>query len=84
MPSFAGASEWLNSEPLGPADLRGRVVLVNLLDSDVHQLGARRLEPLVRGGAEALPEPASRRRGETDAATTVATALNHRSARRPG
>jgi hypothetical protein len=29
MPSFAGATEWLNSEPLGPAELRGRVVRVN-------------------------------------------------------
>jgi thiol-disulfide isomerase/thioredoxin len=29
MPSFAGATEWLNSEPLGPAELQGRVVLVN-------------------------------------------------------
>jgi thiol-disulfide isomerase/thioredoxin len=29
MPSFAGATEWLDSEPLGPAALRGRVVLVN-------------------------------------------------------
>ena len=29
MPSFAGATEWLNSEPLGPAELRGRVVLAN-------------------------------------------------------
>ena len=29
MPSFAGATEWLNSEPLGPAELRGHVVLVN-------------------------------------------------------
>ena len=28
-PSFAGATEWLDSEPLGPAELRGRVVLVN-------------------------------------------------------
>ena len=26
MRSFAGATEWLNSEPLGPAELRGRVV----------------------------------------------------------
>jgi hypothetical protein len=26
--SFAGATEWLNSEPLGPAELRGGVVLV--------------------------------------------------------
>jgi hypothetical protein len=23
MPSFAGVTEWLNSEPLGPAELRG-------------------------------------------------------------
>ena len=29
MPAFAGATEWLNSEPLGPAELRGRAVLVN-------------------------------------------------------
>ena len=29
LPSFAGATEWLYSEPLGPAELRGRVVLVN-------------------------------------------------------
>ena len=29
MPSLGGATEWLNSEPLGPAELRGYVVLVN-------------------------------------------------------
>jgi thiol-disulfide isomerase/thioredoxin len=29
MPSLDGATEWLNSEPLTPAGLRGRVVLVN-------------------------------------------------------
>ncbi len=29
LPSFGGATEWLNSEPLGPAELRGHVVLVN-------------------------------------------------------
>jgi hypothetical protein len=29
LPSFDGATEWLNSEPLGPADLRNPVVLVN-------------------------------------------------------
>lgn len=28
-PSLGGATEWLNSEPLGPAELRGRVVLVD-------------------------------------------------------
>jgi hypothetical protein len=29
MPSLGGATEWLNSEPLGPAELRVRVVRVN-------------------------------------------------------
>jgi thiol-disulfide isomerase/thioredoxin len=29
MPSLDGATGWLNSEPLGPAELRGRVVLVD-------------------------------------------------------
>jgi hypothetical protein len=29
MPSLDGANGWLNSEPLGPAELRGQVVLVN-------------------------------------------------------
>jgi hypothetical protein len=27
MPSLGGATEWLNSEPLGPAELRGRALL---------------------------------------------------------
>jgi thiol-disulfide isomerase/thioredoxin len=29
IPSLGGATGWLNSEPLGPAELRGHVVLVN-------------------------------------------------------
>jgi thiol-disulfide isomerase/thioredoxin len=29
MPTLGGATEWLNTEPLGPADLRGHVVIVN-------------------------------------------------------
>jgi hypothetical protein len=29
MPSLGGATEWLNSESLGPAELRGNVVPVN-------------------------------------------------------
>jgi thiol-disulfide isomerase/thioredoxin len=29
MPSFRGATEWLNSAPLGPAELRGHAVLVD-------------------------------------------------------
>jgi hypothetical protein len=30
LPSFAGATGWLNSPPLAPADLRGKVVLVDI------------------------------------------------------
>jgi hypothetical protein len=29
VPSLGGATEWLNSEQLGPAELRGHVVLVD-------------------------------------------------------
>jgi hypothetical protein len=29
MPSLGGPTEWLNAEPLGPAELRGQVVLVD-------------------------------------------------------
>jgi hypothetical protein len=29
MPPLDGATEWLNTEPLGPAELRGHVVLVD-------------------------------------------------------
>jgi hypothetical protein len=29
MPSLYGATAWLNSEPLGPAELQGHVVLVD-------------------------------------------------------
>ena len=29
MPALDGATGWVNSEPLGPAELRGHVVLVN-------------------------------------------------------
>ncbi len=30
LPSFKGASAWINSQPLTPADLRGKVVLVDI------------------------------------------------------
>jgi hypothetical protein len=33
LPSLDGATEWLNSEPLGPAELRGHAVLVNFGDA---------------------------------------------------
>jgi cytochrome c biogenesis protein CcdA/thiol-disulfide isomerase/thioredoxin len=34
LPGFAGATEWLNSTPLTPQDLRGKVVLVNFWTFD--------------------------------------------------
>jgi hypothetical protein len=40
MPSFAGATEWLNSEPLGPRRAAGTRRPRQLLDADLHQLAA--------------------------------------------
>lgn len=51
MPSFDGATEWLNSEPLGPADLRGRVVLMNFWTLTC--INWLRQEPYVRAWSQA-------------------------------
>ena len=51
MPSFAGATEWLNSEPLGPAELEGRVVLVNFWTWTC--INWLRQEPYVRAWSQA-------------------------------
>src|SRR5918993_4751532 len=51
LPSFAGATEWLNSEPLGPAQLRGRVVLVNFWTLTC--INWLRQEPYVRAWSQA-------------------------------
>ncbi len=51
MPSFAGATEWLNSEPLGPAELRGHVVLVNVWTWTC--INWLRQEPYVRAWSQA-------------------------------
>jgi thiol-disulfide isomerase/thioredoxin len=51
MPSFAGATEWLNSEPLGPAELRGHVVLVNFWTLTC--INWLRQEPYVRAWSHA-------------------------------
>jgi thiol-disulfide isomerase/thioredoxin len=51
MPSFAGAAEWLNSEPLGPAGLRGHVVLVNFWTWTC--INWLRQEPYVRAWSQA-------------------------------
>jgi thiol-disulfide isomerase/thioredoxin len=50
LPSFSGATEWLNSEPLGPADLDGHVVLVNFWTLTC--INWLRQEPNVRGWAQ--------------------------------
>jgi thiol-disulfide isomerase/thioredoxin len=51
MPSFAGATEWLNSEPLGPAEVRGDVVLVNFWTWTC--INWLRQEPYVRAWSQA-------------------------------
>jgi len=51
MPSFEGATGWLNSEPLGPADLDGRVVLVNFWTLTC--INWLRQEPYVRAWSRA-------------------------------
>jgi thiol-disulfide isomerase/thioredoxin len=51
MPSFAGAAEWLNSEPLGTAELRGQVVVVNFWTLTC--INWLRQEPYVRAWSQA-------------------------------
>jgi len=51
MPALDGATEWLNSEPLGPAELRGHVVLVNFWTLTC--INWLRQEPYVRAWSQA-------------------------------
>jgi thiol-disulfide isomerase/thioredoxin len=51
LPSFAGATEWLNSEPLGTAELEGHVVLVNFWTWTC--INWLRQEPYVRAWSQA-------------------------------
>ena len=51
MPALGGATEWLNSEPLDPAGLRGRVVLVNFWTLTC--INWLRQEPYVRAWSRA-------------------------------
>jgi thiol-disulfide isomerase/thioredoxin len=51
MPSLGGATEWLNSEPLGPAELRGHVVVVNFWTLTC--INWLRQEPYVRAWSQA-------------------------------
>jgi len=49
--AFAGATEWLNTDPLGPDDLRGHVVLVNFWTLTC--INWLRQEPYVRAWSKA-------------------------------
>jgi len=51
MPSFGGATAWLNSEPLDPAGLRGKVVLVDFWTLTC--INWLRTEPYVRAWSQA-------------------------------
>ena len=51
IPSLGGATEWFNSEPLGPAELRGHVVLVNFWTLTC--INWLRQEPYVRAWSRA-------------------------------
>jgi len=50
LPSFDGATEWLNSAPLSPADLRGQVVLVDFWTLTC--INWLRTEPYVRAWSQ--------------------------------
>jgi thiol-disulfide isomerase/thioredoxin len=51
IPSLGGTTEWLNSEPLDPAELRGHVILVNFWTWTC--INWLRQEPYVRGWSQA-------------------------------
>ena len=50
MPSLGGATGWLNSEPLGPAELRGHIVLVDFWTLTC--LNWLRTEPYIRAWSQ--------------------------------
>ena len=51
MPALGGATEWLDSEPLGPAELRGHVVLLHVWTLTC--INRLRTEPFIRGWSHA-------------------------------
>jgi thiol-disulfide isomerase/thioredoxin len=54
MPSFEGAAQWLNSEPLHPAELLGNVVVVNFWTFTC--INWLRTEPYVRAWSQAYKD----------------------------
>src|SRR5213592_157607 len=52
MPSLGGATGWLNSEPLGPAELSGHVVLVDFWTLTC--INWLRTEPYIRAWSQAF------------------------------
>ena len=54
MPSLNGAAEWLNSELLGPAELRGHVVLVDF--GTLTCINWLRTQPFVHAWAQTYAE----------------------------
>jgi thiol-disulfide isomerase/thioredoxin len=54
MPSLGGATGWINSEPLAPADLRGHVVLANFWTLTC--INWLRTEPYVRAWSQAYQD----------------------------
>jgi thiol-disulfide isomerase/thioredoxin len=54
MPALGGATEWLNSEPLGPAELRDHIVLVNFWTLTC--INWLRQEPYVRAWSRAYAD----------------------------
>src|SRR5215208_1889051 len=54
MPSLGGATAWLNSEPSGPGDLRGRAVVVNFWTLTC--INWLRQEPYVRAWSQAYQD----------------------------
>jgi hypothetical protein len=62
MPSLGGATEWLNSEPLGPAELRGHVVIVDFWTlTCINRVSASTAEARVRGAHSVHCSPSHRR-----------------------
>ncbi len=82
MPSLAGATEWLDSEPLGPAELRGHVVLVNFWTWTC--INWLRQEPYVRAWSQAYRRRRADRHRRPHAGVLLRARRRRRAARDDG